>query len=61
MKHSVQVLSTGVLLLIAAIATDLVGAQYQLLALLILSFVLAVAGAVVAVRGMFEFFGDRAA
>ena len=59
MRHSVQVLALGIALLLGAMSADVIGTAYQLLFLLILSLVLAVAGAVVAIRGMFEFLGER--
>jgi hypothetical protein len=51
-------LLVGIGLILSAIATDLIGSTYQLLVVLVLSLALAVAGAVVAVRGMVEFLGE---
>ncbi len=58
MRHSVRVLLVGVALLLGALASDLIGSNLQILGVLVISFALAVAGAIVAMRGMLEFFGD---
>jgi hypothetical protein len=58
MRHSVRVILVGVALLLGALASDLVGSHLQLLGVLIVSFALAVAGAVVAMRGMIDWLGD---
>jgi len=52
-------LLVGIGLILSAIAADWVGSTYQLLVVLVLSLGLAVAGAVVAIRGMVEFLGER--
>lgn len=57
-RHSARMLLAGIGLILSAIATDLIGSTYQLLVVLILSLALAVAGAVVAIRGMVEFLGE---
>lgn len=59
MRRSFKALAVGFGLLLGAIAFDVIGADYQILPVLIVSFMLAVGGAVVAVRGMFEFLGER--
>ncbi len=59
MNRSTRVLLTGIALLLIGILSDLIGEKYQLLAVLILSLGLSVAGALVAVRGMLEFLADR--
>ena len=59
MRHSLQVLLTGVGLLIAAIISDIIGSNYQVLLLVLISAILAIGGAFVAVRGMFEVLADR--
>jgi hypothetical protein len=51
-------LLVGIGLILSAIATDLIGSTYQLLVVLIFSLALAVAGAVIAIRGMVEFIGE---
>ena len=59
MRHSAKVLAVGAALLIGAIASDLLGSAMQQLSVLVLSLALAVAGAVLALRGMLEFVGER--
>ncbi len=59
MRHSSRVLVVGVLLLLGAMASDLVGSDLQMLYVLVFSLALAVAGALMAVRGMLEFLGER--
>jgi len=59
MRHSVRVLIAGVAMLIVGIFTDIIGAKYQLLFLLVISLGLAIAGALVAMRGLLEFLGER--
>jgi hypothetical protein len=54
----VRVVLLGVSLLIGALASDLVGANYQALGVLVFSFALAIAGAVLAMRGMMDFLSD---
>jgi len=58
-RHSSRILLVGIGLIFAAMATDWIGSTYQLLLVLMFSLVLAVAGAIVSIRGMFEFLGDR--
>jgi hypothetical protein len=59
MLHSARVLLVGILLIFGSLATDWIGSTFQLLLVLIFSLALAVAGAVIAVRGMIEFLGER--
>lgn len=59
MRHSVNLLLVGFALLFGAIAFDLIGANLQILAVIIFSFILAISGAVIAVRGMLEYLSDR--
>ena len=59
-RHSVRVVLVGVAMLFGALASDLIGASYQALGVLILSFALAIAGAVVAMRGMLDLLGELA-
>jgi hypothetical protein len=57
-RHPVRVLLLGVALLFGALASDLIGANYQALGVLIFSFALAIAGAVIAMRGVMDFLGE---
>ena len=59
MRHSERVLIVGAALLVGGIVADIIGTKYQILFLLIFSFGLAIAGALVAMRGLFEFLGER--
>ncbi len=59
MNHSGRILLTGMLLLLGSITLDLVGSSLQSLVILVLSFALGVAGALVAIRGLVEFLGER--
>jgi hypothetical protein len=58
MRQSVRIILVGVGLLLGALASDLIGSDLQILGILVISLALAVAGAVVAMRGMLEFLGD---
>ncbi|HVC27760.1 MAG TPA: hypothetical protein VND40_06320 [Nitrososphaerales archaeon] len=58
MRHSARILLVGIALILSAMATDWIGSTYQLLVVLVLSLALAVAGAVISVRGVMEFLGD---
>jgi esterase/lipase len=58
-RSSTRVMAVGVALLLGGLFTDLIGQKYQLLAVLILSLSLSIAGALVALRGMLEFLGER--
>jgi hypothetical protein len=46
-------------LIFGAVTLDFVGASYRILGVLILSFALAIAGAVVAMRALVEFLAER--
>jgi hypothetical protein len=59
LHHSVRILLTGVLLLLGSITLDLVGSSLQSLVLLVISFAFGIAGALVAIRGLVEFLGER--
>jgi hypothetical protein len=59
LHHSVRILLIGVVLLLGSIALDLLGAYLQSIVVLVVSFALGVAGALVAVRGVVEFLGDH--
>jgi hypothetical protein len=59
MGHAFRTVGIGVALLLSSIALDLAGALFQSLPVLILSFALGIAGAVIAVRGIIEFIGER--
>lgn len=52
-------LITGLSLLIFAILLDYIGASFDSLWILIISMILAIAGAFVGLRGLFEFLGER--
>jgi len=58
MRQSVRIILVGVGLLLGALASDLIGSDLQILGVLVISLALAVAGAVVAMRGVLEFLGD---
>jgi len=58
-QHSVRVLLTGVVLLLGSMALDLAGASAQSAVVLVASFTLAIAGALIAIRGLVEFIGER--
>jgi len=58
MRQSVRIILVGVGLLLGALASDLIGSDLRTLGILVISLALAVAGAVVAMRGMLEFLGD---
>jgi len=60
MKRAAQAVSVGVLLLLSAIVLDLAGSALQSIFVLIISFALAIAGAVVALRGMIDYLGEIA-
>jgi hypothetical protein len=51
-------ISAGIALLFVAIALDLAGSTLRSLPVLVASFALAIAGAVVAFRGLLEFLGE---
>ena len=59
MNHAYRAVLAGVTLLVGSIVLDLAGSALQSLPVLILSFALGIAGAVVAVRGLLEFIAER--
>ena len=61
MARAARPLVAGILLILGAIALDLAGGMFQSLLLLILSFALAIAGAIVAIRSLVEFLSERMA
>jgi hypothetical protein len=60
MNRAAQAVSVGVLLLLSAIVLDLAGSALQSIFVLIISFALAIAGAVVALRGIIDYLGEMA-
>jgi hypothetical protein len=60
MNRAAQAVSVGVLLLLSAIVLDLAGSALQSIFVLIISFALAIAGAVVALRGIIDYLGEIA-
>jgi len=52
-------IAVGVALLFGAIALDLAGSSLQSLPVLVASFALAIAGAVISVRGVIDFLAER--
>jgi hypothetical protein len=52
-------IGVGVALLFAAIGLDLAGSFLQSLPVLVASFALAIAGAVISVRGLIDFLAER--
>jgi len=59
MKDSIIKIIVGLALLFSAIGLDYVGATFESLPVLVLSMVLAIAGALVGLRGLIEFFSER--
>jgi hypothetical protein len=57
--HSSRVLLVGITLIFSAMVTDWIGSTYQLLLVLVVSLAMAVAGAVISIRGLMEFLGER--
>jgi hypothetical protein len=53
-------IGVGVTLLIGAIVLDAAGSFFQSLPLLVASFAVAIAGAVISVRGVIEFVAEKA-
>lgn len=58
MRHAFRALSLGFALLVGSIALDLAGSDLQSLLVLVVSFAVGLAGAVMAFRGLLEFFGE---
>jgi len=59
MKSSLTQIIVGLGMLFSAIGLDYVGASFENLPVLVLSMTLAIAGAVVGLRGLIEFIGER--
>jgi len=57
--HSVRVLLIGAGLLLGSIVLDIAGTFLQSILVLILSFAIGIAGALMAVRGIVEFVSER--
>lgn len=49
----------GILMLFSAIGLDYFGSYFQSLVILVISIIIAIAGALVGIRGMIEFLGER--
>ncbi|WP_338602366.1 hypothetical protein V6M85_02065 [Sulfolobus tengchongensis] len=49
----------GLLMLVSAIGLDYFGASLQSLQILIISMIIAIAGALVGIRGLIEFLGEK--
>ncbi len=58
MRQGFRVLSIGLGMLLLSIVLDLAGSRLQSLFLLVVSFAVGIAGAVMAFRGLMEFFGE---
>lgn len=58
MRQAFRALSIGVAMLVCSIVLDLVGSHFQSLIVLIVSFAFGIGGAVMAFRGLLEFFGE---
>lgn len=58
MRQGFRVLSIGLGMLVLSIVLDLAGTRLQSLILLVISFAVGIAGAVVAFRGLMEFFSE---
>jgi hypothetical protein len=58
LRRGFRAVAMGMGLLLGAIGLDLVGTQLQSLYVLVLSFAMAIAGAIVALRGLVEFLGE---
>ena len=59
MKRAYLGVSVGVTLLFGSLALDVIGSELQSLSVLVLSFIVGVAGAVVALRGILDFLGEK--
>jgi hypothetical protein len=59
MNRAYRPISIGVALLFGSIALDLAGSHFESLLLLVISFALGIAGAVLAIRGVLEFVAER--
>jgi hypothetical protein len=59
MNRNYMAITIGVALILTSLALDLAGSRLQSLPVLIVSFALGVAGAVISVRGIIEFVSER--
>lgn len=59
MNQSYRAIGVGLALIFGSIALEVAGSSFQSLPLLIISFALAVAGALVSIRGVIEFITER--
>jgi len=57
--HPGRVVLAGVAMVVGSLTLDLLGSDYGMLPVLILSFALGIAGALVAFRGLVEFIAGR--
>ncbi|MCH4814736.1 MAG: hypothetical protein QXY87_09920 [Saccharolobus sp.] len=57
--RSILKIIVGLAMLSGAIGLDYVGASFQSLSVLVVSMILAIAGAMVGIRGLMEFLGER--
>ena len=57
MRRGFRALLLGLAMLFGSLALDLVGQQFQSLYVLVLSFAVGIAGAIVALRGLVDFLG----
>lgn len=58
MKRGTQAVVLGLSLLFGSIALDLLGSNLQSLGVLVVSFAVGIAGAIVSLRGLVDFFGE---
>lgn len=58
MRNATKAVSLGLALLFLSLLLEQVGSRYQSLWVLVISLSLGIAGAVVAFRGLLEFFGE---
>jgi hypothetical protein len=58
LRRGFRALLLGLAMLLGSLALDLVGSQFQSLYVLVLSFAVGVAGAIVALRGLVDFLGE---
>jgi len=59
MKSPITKIIVGLALLFSAIGLDYVGASFENLPVLVVSMIFAIAGALVGLRGLMEFFSER--
>jgi hypothetical protein len=58
LRRGFRALLLGLAMLLGSLALDLVGARSQSLYVLVLSFAVGIAGAIVALRGLVDFLGE---